>query len=145
VVEFGDGLAAGKRHGVRIGLPIGHAITLDEVVEREPVAIGPRVVLTEAWLLLHRHAERRSEDLGGLDRPRERARVQDVGGNLAGLRQPVAQPGCLLTAEFGQPAARARPADHAIDGDAGLAVPDEHEASRRGVSDEVAHRFLFLE
>ena len=70
VVELGDRLAARERHGVRVGLPVGHPVALDEVAEREPVAVGAGVVLAESRLLDDRQAQHRSDDLGGLDRPR---------------------------------------------------------------------------
>ena len=48
VVQLGDGLAAGERDGVRIGLPVRHPVALDELVERQPVAVRTGVVLTPA-------------------------------------------------------------------------------------------------
>ena len=48
VVQLGDRLAAGERDGVRVRLPVRHAVALDELVERQPVAVGAGVVLAPA-------------------------------------------------------------------------------------------------
>ncbi len=91
-VELGDGLATRERHGVRVGLPIGHPVAIDEVAERQPVTVGPGVVLAEPGLDDDRQAEHRRDDLSGLDRPRIGAGVQRGRRDLAGLGQPIAQP-----------------------------------------------------
>ena len=50
VVQLSDRLAARERDGVRIGLPVRHAVALDELGERQAVAVRAWVVLAEAVL-----------------------------------------------------------------------------------------------
>ena len=72
-------------------------------------------------------AERRGDDLGGLDGPGEVAGDQHVGRDLAGAGQPLGQGLGLLAAQRGQPAAGPMAADHPGHGRVGLTVADEHQ------------------
>ena len=53
VVQLGERLAARERDGVGVGLPVGHAVAGEELVERQPVAVRAGVVLAEPGLDVH--------------------------------------------------------------------------------------------
>ena len=129
VVQLGERLAARERHGVRVGLPVGHAVALDELLERQPVAVRPGIVLAEAVVDVDLGAaERRGDQLGGLDRPRVVAGVQDdVAASSPVSASARAEPLALAAAEVGQPGARPRPADRAGHAGLGLAVAHQHQ------------------
>ena len=77
VVQLGDRLAAGERDGVRVGLPVRHAVPGEELVERQAVAVRAGVVLAPA--VVDRDStpgERLGDPLGRLLRPRVVAGVQ---------------------------------------------------------------------
>ena len=123
----------------------GHAVALDELLERQPVAVRPGVVLARS---ARRPGPRAppsagASSCGGLDAPAgsrsstgRRRRSSPVSASRSPRRSH-----CAAT-EVGQPGAGARPADRAVHAGHRLAVADQHQPRRAArSSDSIAcHR-----
>ena len=112
---------------------------VDAVTESRPVPVPPLVdgqavgvagaQLVELVVGLHGQVQRAGHVLRGLERPRERARVELVDVQFL-LAQPLLQQAGLLAAAVGEAGVAPHAADDRGDVGDGLAVPDEPELGR---------------
>ena len=128
-------LAAREDLDVGIARPVRRSEARDVLVERHPVDFGSRIVLTEVGPSLDvREADRRRDDFGGLHGASEVTGDQHVRVEFLALAETLRQLLGLPTTEIAQPGAGSVPADDALHGHVGFAMPDQRDPRRFGVS-----------
>ncbi len=142
MVERRQRLAAGESLTVRIAVPVGHAVSVDELLERQSVALGTGVVLTEPHVgLAPSRPSAGRDDLGGLDRPRVLA------GDTAPWHRPSSPASAMRSrrrsdcrrTERRQTRAGAWPTEHTGDRGVRLTVADRGSTGSAGIRRVVAH------